>query len=244
MQAAGSQFAAASAPSQCSDRQITPPSPQMPLITAGNRPFALPPPPDNATPATTPLLFFPALPAGVLNIDCGECSTALVKSGKYDGLQPHSDNLAATTDDMVELNMRTRELDAAWRMIKTAMEMYERSSAWASRKDGWSIECKGYLPGITQLPDRLSTPLEQFTEDPLFARCLRLPATMGILQPRLIAWCEASAKTCKDPGTAVLYQDAAIALAHATFDDILAHPRLRGLLTALQSTTSNSIDTH
>lgn len=228
--------------SKASHRDTPPPPMPFSVVIPGNRPFAVCAPRADATEGMAPSHFAPAPGAELLDMDSGQLSTDTVTSGQRDDLP--SCGLDTTPGDSAALNRRTRELDAAWRLIKNTMAQYERSSAWREREINWPIECRAYLPPSALLTERLSAPLEQFTEDFLFARCLRAPATMDILRPCLIAWCEASACTQIDREIAALYLEAAAMVGQATFDDLLAHPRLRGVLTALQTNASNNGNIH
>lgn len=148
--------------------------------------------------------------------------------------EPTTSGLDAAAGHAAELNQCAADLLAAWGSIKTALEVWERSPSWQRIEKtlpAWHLSSHGR----TTFKERIDAPLERFISDPWFALCLRSPETMAVLRPRLIAWCAANARHSAHPEISMLYQEAVNMLAEASFDDLIAHPRLRGILIGLQN---------
>ncbi len=148
--------------------------------------------------------------------------------------KPTASGLDATAGHAAELNRCAADLLAAWQSIKSALEVWERSPSWQRIEKtlpAWHLT--GHRQ--TTFKERVEAPLERFISDPWFALCLRSPETMAVLRPRLVAWCAANARHSAHPEISMRYQEAITMLVDASFDDLIAHPRLRGILIGLQN---------
>lgn len=169
----------------------------------------------------------------LLDIDAHQPLVDALATWRHDP-KPTASGLDAAAGHAAELNQCAADLLAAWQSIKSALELWEGSASWQRIEKtlpAW------HLTGHhrSTLKERIDAPLEWFISDPWFALCLRSPETMAVLRPRLIAWCAANARHSAHPEISMRYQEAVNMLAEASFDDLIAHPRLRGILIGLQN---------